>query len=72
MDPLSLTIIIVVLILLSGFFSGTETAYSCANRIKLKSFAALGKRNANAVVKFADRDYDKLVTTILIGNNIVN
>ena len=72
MDPLSLSIIIVVLVLLSGFFSGTETAYSCANRIKLKSFAALGKRNANAVVKFADRDYDKLVTTILIGNNIVN
>ena len=72
MDPLSLGIIIAVLILLSGFFSGTETAYSCANRIKLKSFAALGKRNANAVVNFADRDYDKLVTTILIGNNIVN
>ena len=72
MDPLSLTIIIVVLILLSGFFSGTETAYSCANRIKLKSFAALGKRNAKAVVNFADKNYDKLVTTILIGNNIVN
>ena len=72
MDPLSLSIIIVVLILLSGFFSGTETAYSCANRIKLKSFAALGKRNAKAVVRFADEGYDKLVTTILIGNNIVN
>ena len=72
MDPLSLTIIIVVLILLSGFFSGTETAYSCANRIKLKSFAVLGKRNAKAVVAFADEKYDKLVTTILIGNNIVN
>ena len=70
--PLSLTIIIVVLILLSGFFSGTETAYSCVNKIKLKSFAALGKRNAKAVVKFADEQYDKLVTTILIGNNIVN
>ena len=72
MDPLSLSIIIVVLILLSGFFSGTETAYSCANKIKLKSFAVLGKRNAKAVVKFADEQYDKLVTTILIGNNIVN
>ena len=76
MDPLSLSIIIIVLILFSGFFSGTETAYSCAyscaNRIKLKSFAALGKRNANAVSRFADEKYDKLVTTILIGNNIVN
>ena len=72
MDPLSLTIIIAVLILLSGFFSGTETAYSCANKIKLKSFAALGKRNAKAVVAFADEKYDKLVTAILVGNNIVN
>ena len=72
MDPLSLSIIIVVLILLSGFFSGTETAFSCANKIKLKSFAALGKRNAKAVSDFADKNYDKLVTTILIGNNIVN
>ena len=72
MDPLSLSIIVIVLILFSGFFSGTETAYSCANRIKLKSFAALGKRNAKAVASFADEKYDKLVTTILIGNNIVN
>ena len=72
MDPLPLTIIIVVLVLLSGFFSGTETAYSCANRIKLKSMVMLGKKNAKAVYKFADENYDKLVTTILIGNNIVN
>ena len=73
MDPLSWKIVvIVVLILLSGFFSGTETAFSCANRIKLKSFAALGKRNAKAICQFADEKYDKLVTAILVGNNIVN
>ena len=72
MDPLPLTIIIVVLILLSGFFSGTETAYSCANKIKLKSMVMLGKKNAKAVHKFADENYDKLVTAILVGNNIVN
>ena len=72
MDPLPLTIIIVVLVLLSGFFSGTETAYSCANKIKLKSMVMLGKKNAKSVYKFADEGYDKLVTTILIGNNIVN
>ena len=72
MDPLPLTIIIVVLILLSAFFSGTETAFSCANKIKLKSMVMLGKKNAKAVHKFADENYDKLVTTILIGNNIVN
>lgn len=72
MDPLSLTLIIVILILFSGFFSGTETAFSCANKIKLKSFAALGKRNAKVVAEFADEKYDKLVTAILVGNNIVN
>ena len=69
---LSLTIIIVVLILLSGFFSATETAFSCANKIKLKSFVALGKQNAKNVLDFADEKYDKLITAILIGNNIVN
>lgn len=72
MDPLPLSIIIVVLVLLSSFFSGTETAYSCVNKIKLKSMVALGKKNAKAVYKFADEGYDKLVTAILVGNNIVN
>ncbi len=72
MDPLPLSLIIVVLVLLSGFFSGTETAFSCANKIKLKSMVTLGKKNAKAVYKFADEKYDKLVTAILVGNNIVN
>ena len=69
---LPLSIVIAVLILLSGFFSGTETAYSCANKIKLKSMVTLGKKNAKAVYDFADAKYDKLVTAILVGNNIVN
>ena len=73
MDPrLSLTIIIVVLILLSSFFSATETSFSCVNKIKLKSFVVLGKKNAKRVLAFADEKYDKLITAILIGNNIVN
>ncbi|MBO5736929.1 MAG: HlyC/CorC family transporter, partial [Clostridia bacterium] len=72
MDPLSLIIVIVILVLLSGFFSGTETAFSCANKIKLKTLVSQGKKNAKAVYKFADETYDKLVTAILIGNNIVN
>ena len=67
-----LTVAIVVLVLLSGFFSGTETAYSCANKIKLKSLVSTGKKNAKGVLKFADTNYDKLVTAILVGNNIVN
>ena len=72
MEPLPLSIVICALIILSGFFSGTETAYSCANKIKLKSMITLGKKNAKAVYDFADEKYDKLVTAILVGNNIVN
>ena len=64
--------VIIVLVLLSGFFSGTETAYSCANKIKLKTLISQGKSNAKAVYKFADEKFDKLVTAILVGNNIVN
>ena len=72
MDPLPLSIVLAILVLLSAFFSGTETAFSCANKIKLKSMVVLGKKNAKAVLDFADQKYDKLVTAILIGNNIVN
>ena len=72
MDHLPLSIAIAVLVLFSGFFSATETAFSCANKIKLKTLAAQGKKNAKAVYKFADEGYDKLVTAILVGNNIVN
>ncbi len=72
MDHLPLIIAIVILVLLSGFFSGTETAFSCANKIKLKTLVSQGKKNAKAIYKFADEKYDKLVTAILIGNNIVN
>ena len=72
MDHLPLIFAIIVLVLLSGFFSGTETAFSCANKIRLKTYVSQGKRKAKAVYKFADEDYDKLVTAILVGNNVVN
>lgn len=71
MVPLTI-VVIVFLVLLSGFFSATETAYSCANRIKLKSMVASGKKYAEKVYMFSEDKYDKLITTILIGNNIVN
>ena len=65
-------IALVVLIILSGFFSSTETAYSCANRIKLRSLATSGNTRAKKVLDLAETNYDKLISTILIGNNIVN
>ena len=69
---LPLTIAIIVLVLLSGLFSGTETAYSCVNKIKLKTLASQDKKHAKSVYNFADEKFDKLVTAILVGNNIVN
>ena len=65
-------IALVVLVILSGFFSSTETAYSCANRIKLRSLASNGNKRAKQVLDLAETNYDKLISTILIGNNIVN
>ncbi|MBE7081237.1 MAG: HlyC/CorC family transporter [Clostridiales bacterium] len=65
-------IALVVLVFLSGFFSSTETAYSCANRIKLRSLASNGNKRAKQVLDLAETNYDKLISTILIGNNIVN
>lgn len=56
---------------MSGFFSATETAYTSFNRIKMKSLASSGDKRAVKVLKLED-NYDKLITTILIGNNIVN
>ena len=67
-----LLIAIIALVIMSAFFSSTETAYSCANRIKLRSLASNGNKRAKKVLTLAEENYDKLITTILVGNNIVN
>ena len=72
MGPIITIIVLGVLLILSGFFSSTETAYSCANRIKLRSLATSGNKRAKQVLDLAETNYDKLISTILIGNNIVN
>ena len=63
---------IIVLVILSAFFSSTETAFSCASRIKLRTMATQGNNRASKVLELAENKYDKLITTILVGNNIVN
>ena len=68
--PVGLLIAIIALIIMSGFFSSTETAYSCANRIKLRSLVTNGNKKAKKVLDLAENKYDKLISTILIGNNI--
>ena len=62
---------ILCLLLLSAFFSATETAFTSLNRIKMKNMASDDVKNAKLVLKLEDR-YDKLLSTILIGNNIAN
>lgn len=69
-DSLSL-IIIVFCIVMSAYFSATETAFSSLNRIRLKNMAEKGNKKAALVMKLSE-NYDVLLSTILIGNNIVN
>ena len=64
-------VIIVFCIIMSAYFSATETAFNTFNRIRLKNQVEKGDKRATLAIKLAD-DYDSLITTILIGNNIVN
>ena len=64
-------IAIIILIFFSAYFSATETAFTSINRIKLKTQAGDGDDKAQKVLDLAEK-YDKLLTTILIGNNVVN
>ncbi len=63
--------VIAVLIIMSAFFSASETAFSSVNKIRLKNYAAQGDKRAAKALKIAE-NYDKALTAILIGNNIVN
>lgn len=64
-------IIMLVCLVFSGFFSASETAFTSANHTKLKNMSADGNKRASLVLKMLD-NYDKLLSTILVGNNIVN
>ena len=67
-----LLVALIALIVLSGFFSAAETAYSCASRIKLRALAGGGNKRAAKTLELAENKFDKLLSTILVGNNIVN
>lgn len=70
--PTGLLIALIILILMSSFFSSMETAFSCANRIKLRSLATNGNKRAKQVLYLAETNYDRFISTDLVGNNIVN
>lgn len=64
-------IAIVVLVTFSAYFSATETAFTSLNKIRLKNMAGDGDKKAKDVLEIFD-NYDNLLSTILVGNNLVN
>lgn len=70
-DSILSIVILSILILLSAFFSATETAFLSFNKIKMKTAAQDGDKRAQKILDLFEK-YDKLISTILIGNNIVN
>ena len=71
MSTTTCIIMMAVCLLLSAYFSATETAFSSANTTRLKTLAEKGSGNAALALKLLEQ-YDRLLSTILIGNNIVN
>ena len=71
-DGSTLTItLMLILVALSAFFSASETAYTSFNRTKMKNLATEGNKRAAKALKLSE-NYDKLLSTILVGNNVVN
>ncbi len=68
---IGMLIALVILVAMSAYFSATETAFTSLNRIRMKNKADNGSRRAAKTLALAE-EYDKLLSTILIGNNIVN
>lgn len=62
---------LVILVLLSAFFSGTETAFTSFNKTRMKTLAQDGNKKARSVMR-VEEQYEKFLSTILVGNNIVN
>ena len=70
-DSIGLIIVMVILLALSAFFSATEMAFSTFNRIRMKGMAQSGNKRAALVMKYDD-NYEKMLNSVLIGNNIIN
>ena len=64
-------ILVICMMIFSALFSGTETAYSSVNKLRLKNYEAQGDKKAAKALKLANR-FDEVLTAVLIGNNIVN
>ncbi|MBQ1509102.1 MAG: HlyC/CorC family transporter, partial [Erysipelotrichaceae bacterium] len=71
MNNQTIIFILILLVFLSGFFSATETAFSSLNRIRIKYLANNGNRRAQKTLTLVD-DFTTFLSTVLIGNNLVN
>ena len=69
-DSISI-LVMILLVIMSAYFSATETAFSSLSRSRIKMMMERGNRKAGLVYKLSE-NYDKLLSTILVGNNIVN
>ena len=69
--PIIQIVVLLILLLLSAFFSSAETALTTVNKIKIRSLADEGNKHAKLVLQITDNS-GKLLSAILIGNNIVN
>lgn len=70
-DSIFTIIAMVALLIASGFFSATETAYSSLNKLRIKNLADKNDKSAVVAYKLIEK-YDQVLSTVLIGNNIVN
>ncbi len=64
-------VLVIAMMIFSALFSGTETAFSSVNKLRLKNYEAQGSKKAKKALKLANR-FDEVLTAVLIGNNIVN
>ena len=71
MSPQAQIIIMAACLLMSAYFSATETAFSTLSKTKLKTMIEKGNKRASLALKLSE-NYDRLLSTILIGNNLVN
>ena len=70
-DSLIKLIILIILVLLSAFFSSAETAFSTVNKVRVETLAADGNKGARRALGIIE-NFNRMLSTVLIGNNIVN
>ena len=70
-DDISQIIFLLILLALSAFFSSSETALTTVNKIRMRTLAEAGNKKAEKVLKVTENS-PKMLSAILIGNNIVN